>query len=246
MTPIVLILGNGLSRLAFHDAILAHKGPVWGCNRVFIDYGANLTAIAGHVDVMEEAKSWRDKHGQKYDIFGIDESLSCPEIYRKDTGSTLVAEALTRGFFVIACGFDLGGADVYSPGHEKKNKSTWVTRWRLIFQKFDPERVTFWGYDHKPYLLSYRPANEYAKKYTRGEAHLPDPDYAATLKNWDNNYSRVWEHIPKMTLRNNGGRDWTFNESPEKLSAGGSIILPEFVAKKYAELYRRELVAVPL
>lgn len=152
----------------------------------------------------------------------------------------LVAEALTRGHNVIACGFDLGGADVYSPGHEKKNKSTWVTRWRLIFQKFDPVRVTFWGYDHKPYLLSYRPANEYAKRYTRGEEHIPGVPVTKT------DYSDIWEHIPKMTLRNNGGRDWTFNESPEKLSAGGSIILPEFVAKKYAELYRRELVAVPL
>lgn len=241
----VLILGNGLSRLAFHEAILAHDGPVWGCNRVFIDYGARLTAIAGHADVMEEARVWREKHGQTYDIFGIDEALTCPELYRKDTGSTLVAEALTRGYNVIACGFDLGGADVYSPGHEKKNKTTWVTRWRLIFSKFGPERVTFWGHDHKPFLLSYRPANEYSKAYTRGKAHLPG-DYPETLAAWGNDYSRVWENIPKMILRNKGGRDWTFNESPEPLPAGGTIVLPEFVAKKYAELYRRDLIAEPL
>ena len=236
----VLILGNGLSRLAFHETILAHDGPVWGCNRVFIDYGSKITALAGHVDVMEEARVWREKHGQKYDIFGIDESLTCPELYRKDTGTTLVAEALMRGHSVACVGFDLGGADVYSPGHEKKNKSTWVTRWRLILQEFGPEHVTFWGHDHKPFLLSYRPANEYAKRYTRGEGHIPGVPVAK------NDYSDLWEHIPKMILRNKGRRDWTFNESHEILRAGGTIILPEFVAKKYAELYRRELIAEPM
>lgn len=236
----VLILGNGLSRLAFHDAIIAHDGPVWGCNRVFIDYGDKITALAGHADVMEEARAWRDSHGQAFDIFGIDEGLVAPDIYRKDTGTTLVAEALTRGYNVAACGFDLGGADIYSPCHEKKNKTTWVQRWRLIMQRFDPERVTFWGYDHKTYILSGRPPDEYARAYTHGRAHIP----GLPTKKVD--YAHVWENVPKVYLKNVGHRDWLFHESPEKLLEGGRIILPEYVAKKYAKAYRKELIVEPL
>ena len=231
----VLILGNGLSRLAFDAAIRAHDGPVWGCNRVFLDYGDVLTGILGHAEVLEEAHAWGDVQGQTFEIL----TISAPEIYRKDTGTTLVAEALTRGHDVICVGFDLGGADIYSPGHEKKNKSTWVQRWRLILSQWDPARVTFWGYDHKPFILSNRPAQEYYRKYSRGEAHIPGVD--VTKKD----YSKVFENIPKMYLRNKSDREWTFHESPELLRPGERIILPEYVAKKYAESYRRELVVEP-
>lgn len=242
----VLILGNGLSRLAFHEAILAYNGPVWGCNRVYLDYGDTIDALAGHADVMEEARSWRDSHGQSFDIFGIDEGLIAPDIYRKDTGTTLVAEALTRGFNVIVCGFDLGGFDVYSPGHEKKNKTTWVQRWRLIFRKFDPDRVTFWGYDHKPFLLSDAPAATYSRKYTRGENHIPDEAYQKTVKSWTGDYSRVFALVPQVYLKNIGKREWKFLESDEQLRVGRRILLPEEIAKKYVALYRGEFEIEPL
>jgi hypothetical protein len=196
-----------------------------------------LTALAGHTDVMEEARG----HGN-YKIFGQDEEFTCETIYQKDTGSTLVAEALTRGYDVICVGFDLGGADIYSPGHEKKNKSSWVTRWRLIFTNFDPDRVTFWGYDHKPFILSHRPANEYALKYTRGSAHIPCDIYKKALKDWKNDYSRVWNNIPLVYLRNVGARDWSFQESPEKLLCGERIKIPECVAQKYVSAYKKEFV----
>lgn len=246
MTETVLILGNGLSRLAFDEAIRAHDGPVWGCNRVFLDYGDVLTALAGHADVMEEAKAWRDAHGQKYDIFGIDEGLSAPDIYRKDTGTTLIAEALTRGLSVIACGFDLGGADIYSPGHEKKNKTTWVQRWRMIMQRFDPDRVTFWGYDHKPYILSGRPAQEYSRKYLTGEAHIPTPEYQAAVDAWENDYERIWERVPKVYFKNIGAREWSFAEIPGVFRDGMEVIIPEELAKKHAREYPFEFEIRPL
>ena len=238
----VLILGNGLSRLAFHDAIMSFDGPVWGCNRIFLDYGEKLTGIAGHADVMDEAIKWRDEHGQKFERLEI----TCPEVYRKDTGTTLVAEALTRGMDVICCGFDLGGLDVYSPGHEKKNKTSWVTRWRLIFRNFDPNRVTFWGYDHKPFLLSSKRANEYFLKYSRGESHIPDDGYEKAHETWKNDYTKVWDNIPQVYLRNVGKLDWKFVESDQELKAGEKIVLPECIAKKYAESYKKHFVIEPL
>jgi hypothetical protein len=237
----VLILGNGISRLEFDKEIRAFTGPVWGCNRAYIDYGDILSALAGHTDVMEEARD----HGD-YKIFGQDEAFTCPDIYRKDTGSMLVAEALTRGYDVICVGFDLGGADVYSPGHDKKNKTTWVNRWRLILSVFDHSRVTFWGYDHKPFILSHRPANEYALKYTRGDSHIPTDGYKKVITDWKNDYSRVWETIPKVYIKNVGSRDWEFHESPEILKVGERIKMPECVARKYVELYRKEFVIEPI
>jgi hypothetical protein len=140
----VLILGNGISRLEFDDKIRAFTGDIWACSRAYIDYGDIISALAGHGDVMQEAKDNRDIHGHKYRIFGIDEHYTCFDLFRKDTGTTLVAEALTRGHDVIVCGFDLGGLDLYSPGHEKKNKSTWVQRWRILFREVGHDRITFW------------------------------------------------------------------------------------------------------
>jgi hypothetical protein len=242
----VLILGNGLSRLAFDKKIREFRGPVWGCNRAYLDYGDKLAALAGHADVMVEAQGARDALGQQFKIFGQDEEFTARELFRKDTGTTLVAEALTRGFDVIVCGFDLGGPDVYSPGHERKNKTTWVSRWRLIFQTFDPARVTFWGYDHKPFILSGEPAATYARKYTRGENHIPDETYQKAVNSWTGDYSRVFALVPQVYLKNIGKREWKFLESDEQLRVGRRIVLPEEVAKKYMALYKFEFEIEPL
>lgn len=244
----ILILGNGLSRLAFDAAIRSFKDAdkanraIWACNRAYLDFSDILDALAGHADVMEEARD----AGVTCKIFGINEALTCAPVFQKDTGTTLVAEALTRGYDVIVCGFDLGGADCYSPGHEKKNKTTWVERWRLILKSFGADRVTFWGYDHKPFILSDRPANEYAREYTRGRAHIPTEEYQKTLDNWTDDYSRIWVNVPLVYLKNIGGRDWSFKETPEELKQGGKIKLPECVARKYAEAYKRDFVLEPV
>lgn len=240
----VLILGNGISRLAFDEQIRAFTGEVWACNRAYLDFGDKITDLAGHIDVMQEARDYRDAHGEKYRIFGIDEAFTCPEQYRNDTGTTLVAEALTRGYDVIVCGFDLGGLDLYSPGHEKKNKTTWVQRWRTLFRDFNPDSVTFWGHDHKPFILSNRPAIEYFRDYSRGKAHLPEVSYQVLLDNWKNDYSRIWDKIHRVIFRNIGRRDWTFEEFT--LQERGEKEIPESLARKYFDLYPTEFKILPL
>lgn len=246
MNSQILILGNGLSRLSFEDDIQSFPGDVWACNRAYLDYGDKISALAGHADVMQEAKKYRDAHGQGYSIFGINKEFTCPDKYRKDTGTTLIAEALTRGYNVIVCGFDLGGLDVYSPNHEKKNKSTWVQRWRLIFQEYDPDRVTFWGHDHKPFILSNRAPIEYYREYSRGKPHIKDGTYPEIQKSWKGNYSRIWENIPLVIFKNVGNREWTFQELPDPFSSGQEVRVPESMAKKYCELYPGEFEILPL
>lgn len=245
MIPQTIILGNGISRLKYDHLIRFWKGEVWGCNRVYLDYGDTITALAGHTDVMLEAEKARVSLGHEYSIFGISENFTCPEIYRKDTGTTIVAEALTRGMDVICCGFDIGGLDVYSPDHEKKNKPQWVQRWRLILENFDPARITFWGYDHKPYLLSDAPAGMYARQYTQGKSHISDEEYTKQVSEWKNDYSRIYDLVPCVLLKNIGKRDWFF-EGNEILKMGGIIKLSQTLAEKYKKDYRREFEILPL
>ena len=257
MTPepseIVLILGNGLSRLAFDAAIRAHTGPVWGCNAIYLDYGDKLDRIAGHDWCMADAARVREEKGYTYKILGGlkwsgdigDEAFTCKPIFRENTGTTMVAEALTRGHNVIACGFDMGGPDVYSPDHEKRNKTVWVTRWRLIFEEFGSDRVTFWGYDHKPFLLQKGNAREYSKKYMAGEVHIPDPAYAQAVAEWDNDYSRILARVPKARFKNIGNREWYFEEIPGVFRGGAEVIIPEELARKHEKEYPKEFSVEP-
>ncbi len=240
----MLILGNGLSRLSFDKQIRAYRGPIWACNRAYLDYGNVLTGLHGHTDVMQEAKLYREAHNQKFVIFNDEESLKCAEIYRKDTGTTLVAEALTRGYEVELCGFDLGGADVYSPGHDKKNKTTWVQRWRGILQAFGAEHVTFWGYDHKPFLLSNRPAIEYFRMYGKGKPHIHTDAYDREFRAWKGDYSRIYAQVPIALLHNKGDREYSIEGTLLKYDK--SLPLPQTLAERYRDLYPRDLEILPL
>lgn len=248
----ILILGNGLSRLAFDKEIRDFPGEVWGCNNIYLDYGDKVTAITGHDWCLIDAKREREKKGYKYRIFtGLkwdggsgEESFTCAGKYRQDSGTALVAEALTRGCRVIACGFDMGGPDVYSPDHEKRNKTIWIKRWRLLFKEFSPDRVTFWGYDHKPFILSNRPADEYFREYSKGKAHLKDGSYQGILDNWTGNYSRIWERLPHVILKNVGRRAWTIAEF--QFDEKGEAEIPESIAIKYRDRYPKEFKILPL
>lgn len=250
----VLILGNGLSRLSFDEQIRAYQGEVWGCNNIYLDYGDKLTAIAGHDWCMAGADRARKEHGYKYKIFGglrwsgdiSDEGFICKPVFQENTGTTLVAEALTRGYDVDACGFDMGGLDVYSPGHEKRNKSVWVKRWRLILAEFGAERVTFWGHDHTEYLKSNRSPSEYYDLYKNGKAHIEGEQYEQTMRGWSNDYSRMMELCPCAFLKNIGSREYKIVEYPDIIKSGDMIKMPVDLAKKYVEAYPRDFAIMPL
>ncbi len=207
----VLILGNGLSRLSFDAQIRSFDGEIWGCNRVYLDYAEVLTYLWGHIDVMPEAIEYRDANGLSYKIMEIEEPLQCQNRFRKDTGTTLVAEALTRGLEVSVCGFDMGGPDVYSWNHEKKNKKDWIDRWREIFRIFGSNKIEWWGFDHGPFLRSGEPSGKYARKYLSGSPHIDSDDYREVLKSWKNDYSRVMALVPHAILKNIGQHEWNLS-----------------------------------
>jgi hypothetical protein len=243
----ILILGNGISRLPFDMDIRKWPGTLWGCNRVYLDFGKEIHGLYGHCEVMREAERYRDAHGLHFEILGTSENpFICRDLFRKDTGTTLVSEALTRGMRVNVVGFDLGGLDIYSPGHEKKNKTTWVNRWRLILREFGPDNVIFWGYDHKPFLLSHRNPSEYAREYMHGKPHIDNDQYDRITKAWANDYSRVYGLIPHVLLRNIGQRVWHFSECKTVIDSGNAESMPECVAEKYAQLYPSDFRIEPL
>jgi hypothetical protein len=232
----ILILGNGMSRLSFDKQIRNFTGEVWGCNRIYLDYGDKLTLLYGHQDVVREGGLYRDKNHLHYKLAGTNEfELQCNFLYRKDSGTTLAAEALTRGYGIILCGFDLGGPDVYSPGIEKQNKSIWVDRWRLIYKKFGRSKIEWWGHDHTKFILSGERRDKYFKMYVNGEPHLPEVEYQNIIKSTKT--QNVLESVPVVYLHNIGKRRWQFFESDEILLDGESIILPQCVAEKYKSEY---------
>lgn len=188
----VLILGNGISRLTYDRFIKGWRGELWGCNSVYIEYGAQLTRLNGHTDVMLEAMKYRDENGYGYGIWAghlgkniIEgaETFSCPREVCRDSGSTWVAQALHEGRErILVCGFDLGGYDVLSSRMQEQNKTNWVKRWREIARKYTLDRVEFIGHDHKPFILGDEHAAKYWKQYSRGRTHIDDPDYRALVE----------------------------------------------------------------
>lgn len=184
----VLILGNGISRTQPEhvEFIKNWKGEIWGCNRIYLDLGHRLSRLAGHVDVMREALEYRQSTGCSFEIWGghlggvreYTKVFTCPVLFRKDSGTTLVAQALEEGYEKICCcGFDLGGPEIYSKVHHQHNKKNWVLRWRALADYYGLDSVEFVGYDHKGFILSSANENSYMKRYRRGLPHIPDPNY---------------------------------------------------------------------
>lgn len=190
MTPIareqVLILGNGISRLLLARRIAAWRGQIWGCNLAYTEpgIGPRLTRLTGHASVMEEAWVYKATHPEvHFEIWGghqgkaVGRTFTCPGEYRHDSGTTLVAQALHEGYDVAAAGFDIGGPDIHSPRLWEQRKQTWVKRWRQILEHYGWDRVTFWGYDHMPYLKSSASVRRYSERYAAGIAHIPGEEY---------------------------------------------------------------------
>lgn len=196
MSGKVLILGNGISRrqpsvLAVIDS---WDGELWGCNRVFLDYGMRLARLTGHAEVLVEAQAWKDAHGSAFEIWGGNlgaikadwHEFACPVALRKDSGTTLVAQALEEQRPEIVCaGFDLGGFDLCSPGADKQDKSVWVDRWRTLAKVYPGlPGLRFLGHDHRPFILSAEPRRTYSKRYLDGKPHIADREYVEVFESF--------------------------------------------------------------
>jgi len=189
----VLILGNGISRLLHEDLIKGWHGELWACNYAYLEWGHKLTRLTGHIDVLFEAIEHRDRNQHSYEIWTGDiwrfpedtqklKKVSCKPEFCKDSGTTLIAQALTDGFErILLCGFDLGGRDIYTVNLYQHNKSSWVERVRAIRKAFPVafEGVEFVGYDHMPFIAGNADRKAYYKRYIAGQPHIPDPAYIA-------------------------------------------------------------------
>lgn len=189
----VLILGNGISRLSYDEFIRSWAvsgGEVWAANYAFREFGPIITRIAGHKEAMVEAVAYRAEHGLSYEIWGGNTGrvlpgsrvFTVPPKWLRDTGSTLVAQALHEGYErVVCCGYDFGGPDVLSPGLWRQEKRNWIERWQEIYRQWGLDRVEFVGHDHKPYIVSTignrRKIRDYSSRYLRGLPHIARPEY---------------------------------------------------------------------
>jgi len=211
----VLILGNGISRLLYEDMIKSWSGELWACNYAYLEWGHKLTRLTGHTDVIMKAANYREKNHHSFDIWTGNlgasrlnaqyvKHFTCPMELRKDSGTTLVAQALTEHFDeILICGYDLGGRDVYSRMNHKRSKSSWVKRWgqlRHIFPLQFEKSIKFVGYDHKPLIMRKTDTTLYGRRYMRGLPHIPDPAYIAlfNLLYGQASYSRRIEPMVKV------------------------------------------------
>lgn len=205
----VLILGNGISRISYQNLIADWPGEVWACNRAYLDYPDKITRLNGHTDVMYEADEYRKKHDLCYEIWGghlgklgaADKAFTCSKRFCKDSGTSMIAQALFEKKQVAVCGFDLGGPDIHSPGLETVNKYNWIKRWRLLLESYGRKRIRFIGYDHLPYLLSGRSADEYGKYYKAGKPHIYDADYIESWEKWSGKTAFNYEEKIEMKVK---------------------------------------------
>ena len=189
MNSRVLIVGNGISRLAYQAEILAYKGEVWACNYAYKEFPDIITRLTGHDFALLDAQAYKDEHGSKFDIYSGPiaqkrkdwKLFTCPPQWLRDSWTTLVAQALHEGYNVDLAGFDLGGPDVISPNMHQQDKTAWVRRWAEIVEQWGADRLHFIGYDHLPYIkeviLDPSRAKDYARAYKARRPHIATDEY---------------------------------------------------------------------
>lgn len=165
----MLLIGNGVSRL--QDYVIQYindwEDDIWIFNLGYLDFGKRATRWSGHKELIEVVYQYKQFHKAKYIIYTNEitdiphNQFSHEELY--DSGSTAVKQALLEGFDCYLVGFDLGGADVYSPGHEKLNKIVWVERMYYIWRR-NKDRVHFIGIDHSE-VFAKKDFSYYYRKY---------------------------------------------------------------------------------
>ncbi len=149
----MLLIGNGVSRLQDYvtQYINDWEDDIWIFNLGYLDFGKRATRWSGHKELIEVAYQYKQFHKAKYIIYTNEitdiphNQFSHEELY--DSGYTAVKQSIIEGFDCYLVGFDLGGADVYSPGHEKLNKKIWQKRMYGIYSK-NKEVIHFIGVDH--------------------------------------------------------------------------------------------------
>lgn len=189
MNSRVLIVGNGISRLAYQAEILAYKGEVWACNYAYKEFPDIITRLTGHDFSLVDAQAYKDEHGSKFDIYSGPiaqkrkewKLFTCPPQWLRDSGTTMVAQALHEGYDVDLVGFDLGGPDVHALKQYQQDKTSWVRRWAEIVEQWGADRLHFIGYDHLPYLkeviLDPSRAKDYARAYKARRPHIATDEY---------------------------------------------------------------------
>jgi len=240
----VLILGNGISRLSYVELIETWPDEVWGCNRAYLDFPGKLDRLTGHLEVMEDAKKCREENQYKFEIWGghlanwhfFDNHFDCRLMFRKDSGITLVAQALHEKNTVSVCGFDMGGPDIHSPNLHNDLKHSWIQRWRKLFEVYDHKLVNFIGYDHKPYLFSDRSSMQYSQRYRDGRPHIIDPDYLEVWKEWTGkDYQYLGGEIVEVKYKKNGYIATVSEAVAAKLIDKGAAELVKVVKPKTKE-----------
>ena len=189
MASRVLIVGNGISRLGSEDYIRAYHGEVWACNYAYKEFPDIITRLTGHDFALVDAQAYKDEHGAKFAIYSGPiaqkrkdwKLFSCAPQWLRDSGTTLVAQALHEGYDVDLIGFDLGGPDVHALKQYQQDKTNWVRRWAEIVEAWGAERLHFIGYDHLPYIKAViadpQRAKDYARAYKARRPHIATDEY---------------------------------------------------------------------
>jgi hypothetical protein len=179
-----LIVGNGISRLTpeISHFIEDWDGEeFWICNNAYKEFGMLATMWHGHYELMDEVVNYIHSNNSPMKIYGSKAPLSlrfnstCPNKYRRDSGTSLVAEAFTRNYDVYCAGFDMGGPDIY--GWMMRGSTSWLKRWKEIYNAYR-KQVVFIGQDHNPVIMNSHRHGEYQSKFLHGKPHINTPGYA--------------------------------------------------------------------
>lgn len=241
-----LLLGNGISRMSFVDAIESYPGEVWACNYAFREFPKKITRLTGHKEPLTEAQELKEMEGLPLEIWGGPISGGNPAWKKftvgpkwlRDSGTSFVAQALHEGYEIELCGYDLGGPHMFDPRYYRVDKSNWVKRWAEIAEAWGLDSVTFWGHDHKPYIMDVfkgiRDYKEYARKYRARKPHIDNPEY---IEHWRNCMSlQKKEDLKKEEIK----------MVAVKFSKNGVIVpMREQLANKYISKGKATLVKAP-
>lgn len=251
----VLIIGNGISRLSYKREIAKFPGELWATNRAYLepDLGPRLSRLTGHREVLVEARYRAEVLGLRCEYwaghlsrqaFPWAKVFTCPSLFLRDSGTTLVAQALFEGRKVSVVGFDLGGPDLHSPGLWRQCKRGWVDRWVQIFRQWGPDCVEWIGHDHAPFIRAVAAkkasARDYGRRYLRKMPHIPGRAY---LRVWSQYFSATKEQVAaaargeevKLKVRYRNGRETELREDVAKIfAARGRVVILSPIADSVA------------